>query len=238
MGVSLAVAAVVLVPAAALDLPARTPPLNAVAAVAGLGILCTAAALVLYGAPVVEVGAGRSLVVTYLNPLVAVAFGALLLGERPGGGAIAGLVLILGGAWLSTDGRLPARAARLPRAQVARDIVDELALGRGGRLVQPERVGIRHEVAGGEAVEVQPAGRTPWVFGVVDEAVLAAAVQGGVNRAHIRELPNRQRLAERLLGSAHWKSSERSIPSRSRISGQHRAGGPLMAGLIQGAPTA
>jgi hypothetical protein len=38
---------------------------------------------------------------------VAVALGVALLGERPGAGAVAGLLLILAGSWLSTDGRLP-----------------------------------------------------------------------------------------------------------------------------------
>jgi len=32
-------------------------------------------------------------------------------GERPGAGAVAGLLLILAGSWLSTDGRLPPGAA-------------------------------------------------------------------------------------------------------------------------------
>jgi hypothetical protein len=31
----------------------------------------------------------------------------VVLGEQPGAGAIAGLLLILAGSWLSTDGRLP-----------------------------------------------------------------------------------------------------------------------------------
>jgi len=30
-----------------------------------------------------------------------------VLGERPGAGAVAGLLLIIAGSWLSTDGRLP-----------------------------------------------------------------------------------------------------------------------------------
>jgi drug/metabolite transporter (DMT)-like permease len=72
-----------------------------------LGLLCTAAAFVLYGMLVLEVGAGRALVVTYINPVVAVGLGVAILGERPGAGAIAGLLLILAGSWLSTDGRLP-----------------------------------------------------------------------------------------------------------------------------------
>jgi drug/metabolite transporter (DMT)-like permease len=70
----------------------------------------------------VEIGPGRTAVITYINPIVAVALGVAILGERPGVGAVAGLLLILAGSWLSTDGRLPpgltALAARArPRRQ-------------------------------------------------------------------------------------------------------------------------
>jgi drug/metabolite transporter (DMT)-like permease len=58
-------------------------------------------------------------VVTYVNPVVAVALGAALLGERPGVGAAAGLALILVGSWLSTDGRLPRLRRRLALAPSA-----------------------------------------------------------------------------------------------------------------------
>jgi hypothetical protein len=36
-----------------------------------------------------------------------VALGVAVLGESLGAGAVAGLLLILAGSWLSTDGRLP-----------------------------------------------------------------------------------------------------------------------------------
>ena len=62
--------------------------------------------------------------ITYINPVVAVALGVAVLGERPGVGAVAGLLLILAGSWLSTDGRLPpgfaAVAAILRRRRPAR----------------------------------------------------------------------------------------------------------------------
>ena len=45
--------------------------------------------------------------ITYINPIVAVALGVTLLDERLGAGAVAGLLLILAGSWLATDGRLP-----------------------------------------------------------------------------------------------------------------------------------
>jgi drug/metabolite transporter (DMT)-like permease len=107
MGASLVLAAGLLAPAAALDPLTAWPTLNASFALLGLGLLCTAAALVLFGALIAEVGAGRALVVTYVNPVVAVVLGMAILGERPGAGAVVGLVLILAGSWLST-GRGPA----------------------------------------------------------------------------------------------------------------------------------
>ena len=125
MGASLALAAVFLVPAVALDPPTAPLTTEALAALIVLGVLCTAAAFVLYGMLIAEVGAGRALVITYVNPVVAVGLGVAILGERPGAGAIAGLLLILAGSWLSTDGRLPptpmavvtkARAGRRARA--------------------------------------------------------------------------------------------------------------------------
>lgn len=102
MGAGLCVATVLLAPGAALDPPETMPSAAALTALAVLGLVCTAAGLVVYGMLVAEAGAGRSLVVTYVNPLVAVALGVVFLGERPGPGALVGLVLILAGSWLAT----------------------------------------------------------------------------------------------------------------------------------------
>jgi drug/metabolite transporter (DMT)-like permease len=107
MGASLAVAAVVLAPVAALDAPARAPSSGALGAVVVLGLLCTATAFALMAVLIAEIGPARAVVITYINPIIAVALGVTILGEQPGAGAIAGLLLILAGSWLSTDGRLP-----------------------------------------------------------------------------------------------------------------------------------
>jgi drug/metabolite transporter (DMT)-like permease len=72
-----------------------------------LGIVCTAAAFFAFASLIKAIGPSRASVVTYVNPVIAVALGIALLGERPGPGAIAGLLLILAGSWLATDGRLP-----------------------------------------------------------------------------------------------------------------------------------
>ena len=102
MGASLAIASILLAPAVAVDPPDAVPPGSAIFALVVLGLVCTAAALVLYGTLIAELGAGRALVVTYINPVVAVALGITFLDERPGVGALLGLVLILLGSWLST----------------------------------------------------------------------------------------------------------------------------------------
>ena len=107
MGASLVIATVILAPFAAVDLPRRTPTVGALAAVAALGVFCTAMAFVVYTVLVREAGTGRATIITYVNPLVAVVLGVTLLGERPGPGALAGLVMILAGSWLSTGGRFP-----------------------------------------------------------------------------------------------------------------------------------
>jgi drug/metabolite transporter (DMT)-like permease len=123
MGVCLAIAGAILTPLTALDLPGRAPSAGAVGAILVLGLICTALAMVLMAILVDEAGPSRASVITYINPVIAVALGIAFLGERPGAGAIAGLTLILAGSWLSTDGRLPAalerrrRAARRPRLQ-------------------------------------------------------------------------------------------------------------------------
>src|SRR4051812_36050696 len=108
MGVSLGLAAVLLTPLALVDPPSSASLTSeAVVALVVLGLLCTAAAFVVMAMLVADIGPGRALVITYVNPVVAVALGVAVLDERPGAGTIAGLLLILAGSWLSTDGRLP-----------------------------------------------------------------------------------------------------------------------------------
>lgn len=109
MGGSLAIASLILAPAAALTAPSEAPTGGAIASIVVLGLLCTAVAFVIFNVLIADAGPGRALVITYVNPLVAVALGVTLLDERPGAGAVAGLLLILAGSWLSTDGRLPPR---------------------------------------------------------------------------------------------------------------------------------
>jgi drug/metabolite transporter (DMT)-like permease len=136
MGVSLAIASLVLTPFALADVPHRVPTVGALLSVAVLGLLCTAVAFVIFAILIREAGTSRATVITYINPVVAVALGVALLDEQPGAGAVAGLLLILAGSWLSTGGRLPpplrqwdVRAVR-SRRRAPRATVTEASGGR------------------------------------------------------------------------------------------------------------
>jgi len=92
------------------------------ASIAVLGLLCTALAFLVYSVLVAEVGPGRAIVITYVAPVVALALGVAVLGERAGPGASVGLLLILAGSWISADGRVPpGLAAILTRRRLRTD---------------------------------------------------------------------------------------------------------------------
>ncbi|HZP95041.1 MAG TPA: DMT family transporter [Candidatus Limnocylindria bacterium] len=107
---SLALAALVYLPPGIARLPATPPSAEALAAVAILGVVCTALAFVVFFALIREVGPNRATVVTYVNPAVAVALGVWLLGEPFTASIAAGFVLIALGSLVGTR-----RAKRLAR---------------------------------------------------------------------------------------------------------------------------
>ena len=102
---SLTLATIALLPAALARPPHAVPAFTALAALAVLGIVCTALGLIVFFALIAEAGPSRASVITYVNPLVAVVIGILALGEHIGAATMAGLLLILGGSWLSTGGQ-------------------------------------------------------------------------------------------------------------------------------------
>ena len=79
------------------------------AALIVLGLLCTAVALIAFYALINDAGPNRAGLVTYVNPLVAVALGVALLGEPLRWSLPVGAVLILVGCWLSTRRPRPVR---------------------------------------------------------------------------------------------------------------------------------
>lgn len=100
----LAFASLVYAPAAAWTWPDSLPSGRALLALAGLATVCTALAFVLFFELIKEVGAARATVITYVNPAVAVALGAAVLGEPLTLSVGAAFALILVGSVLATRG--------------------------------------------------------------------------------------------------------------------------------------
>ena len=100
--VALSLTAVFYLPFAAANLPAHLPSVKVTAAVLVLAVACTAVAFLVFFALIGEVGPNRALVITFVNPAVAVALGVALLGEHITLGTLIGFPLILGGCVLAT----------------------------------------------------------------------------------------------------------------------------------------
>jgi len=98
----LAFAAVVYAPIAAVTWPPAVPAAKVLASLAGLAVVCTALAFVLFFALIGEAGPARAAVITYVNPAVAVILGVLVLRERFTATMAIAFVLILGGSVLAT----------------------------------------------------------------------------------------------------------------------------------------
>src|SRR5207244_6255566 len=92
--VCLAAAALVYAVPAALTWPSRVPSAAVLGSLAGLGVLCTALAFVLFFQLIAEAGPARATVITYVNPAVAVALGVGVLGDARTPATAAGWVII------------------------------------------------------------------------------------------------------------------------------------------------
>src|SRR2546428_4377332 len=104
---SLGITAVAYAPFGLAQLPSTLPSPSVLFAVALLGVICTAVALVMVVALITEVGAPRATVITYVNPAVALALGVALLGEPFTVGIAIGFVLIVLGSVLATRPAAP-----------------------------------------------------------------------------------------------------------------------------------
>ncbi len=101
VAVSLGASALLYAPVGIVQLPATMPSSAVLAAVAVLGVVCTAVAFLLFFRLIAEVGPVRATVITYVNPAIAVLAGVVLLGEPFTLGTAVGFVLILAGSWLA-----------------------------------------------------------------------------------------------------------------------------------------
>jgi drug/metabolite transporter (DMT)-like permease len=78
------------------------PSTQVLLALAGLAVICTALAFLVFFALIREVGAARALVFTYINPAVALTAGVIVLNEPLTLSNVAALVLILIGCVFAT----------------------------------------------------------------------------------------------------------------------------------------
>jgi drug/metabolite transporter (DMT)-like permease len=98
----LTLAALVFVGPAIVTRPHALPSTSVLVSLAGLAIVCTALAFLLFFRLIAEVGPSRAVVFTYVNPVVSVLAGAVVLGEPVTVLTIVGFVFILAGSLLAT----------------------------------------------------------------------------------------------------------------------------------------
>ncbi len=110
----LALAALVYAPAAVASRPAALPSAGALTALAALGVVCTAVAFVAFLELIKEAGPIRASVITYVNPAIAVAAGAVFLDEPLSATVLAAFALILTGSVLATAAAPKPRSRRVP----------------------------------------------------------------------------------------------------------------------------
>lgn len=91
----------------------EVPTLPSVGALLALAVICTAVAFLAFFALIREVGPVRAPLFTYVNPVVAIILGAIVLSEPLTPGLLIGFPLIIAGCWFAaTGGRLrPAAVA-------------------------------------------------------------------------------------------------------------------------------
>jgi len=98
----------------------EVPTVRSTASLIALGILCTAVAFLGFFALIREVGPVRAPLFTYVNPIVAVLLGVIVLGEALSPGLLVGFPLVILGCWLAaTGGRLRRRPTPAPGLPVA-----------------------------------------------------------------------------------------------------------------------
>jgi drug/metabolite transporter (DMT)-like permease len=109
---STGVSTLAILPLGIAQAPHHAPGWKVIGSVVALGIPGTAFAYLLFFGLIVGAGAAYASLVTYLIPPIALAYGAIFLGERFGATAFGGLALILGGVALGTGVLAPGRLRR------------------------------------------------------------------------------------------------------------------------------
>jgi drug/metabolite transporter (DMT)-like permease len=113
---SLGLTAVGYAPVAAFSWPSHAPSGRVVASIVLLATACTVVAFLCFFALIAEAGPNRALVITFVNPAVALVLGVLLLHESVTAGLLVGFPLVLVGCILATrtSSRQPVPAVAEP----------------------------------------------------------------------------------------------------------------------------
>lgn len=82
----------------------EVPTVRSTLSLVMLGVLCTAVAFIAFFALIAEVGPARAPLFTYVNPVVAILLGVVLLGEKLTVGLLIGFPLVIVGCWLAATG--------------------------------------------------------------------------------------------------------------------------------------
>lgn len=127
VAVSVALTALAYAPVGLAQLPHQVPGVDVLASVVVLALLCTAIAFLVFFALIAEIGAVRSMVITYVNPAVAVVLGVGLLGEPFTLAIATGFALVLAGSVLGT---WRGRAAEPAASEAAQRAASEAPAGR------------------------------------------------------------------------------------------------------------
>jgi drug/metabolite transporter (DMT)-like permease len=102
VAVALVAVALLVSPLAWSSRPGELPPATTIWAVLGLAVICTGIAFIVFFALIDEIGPARATLITFVNPAVAVALGAIVLDEQITAATVGGFVLVLTGCFLAT----------------------------------------------------------------------------------------------------------------------------------------
>lgn len=105
--IALSVASLVYLPSLFFVLPTPMPPLEAIGSVFILGAICTALAFIVFFKVLGVMGPARASLTVYINTLIAVILGALLLDEPVTATMSVGIVLVLVGSFLASRKATP-----------------------------------------------------------------------------------------------------------------------------------
>ncbi|MET0673268.1 MAG: DMT family transporter [Microbacterium pygmaeum] len=82
----------------------EVPTVQSTVSLVALAVICTAVAFIVFFALIDHVGPARAPLFTYVNPVVAILLGALILGEQITVGLLIGFPLVIFGCWLAATG--------------------------------------------------------------------------------------------------------------------------------------